>query len=608
MIFRCTAWLLILFGIALSAETQKPDSVRYHFNPVVVTATKIAGAQKDLAASISVISAETIRRTPQVSSLELVRDRVPGLFLTEKNVMGYGVASGAAGGITIRGVGSTPVTGVLVLRDGRPDMMGLMGHAIPDAYPLDGIERIEVVRGPASFLYGTNAMGGVINLVSQKHRQKGFITRLDGRYGTYAQQRLRLSHGGNTGRFDYQLSIAQNQTDGHRPNSAYESTVATLHSGLKISPHFHAEINANWSDILMNDPGTRSNPDADHWYDLVRSGLDITLIHSGSTGETTLKAHGNFGRHKIYDGFRSTDQTVGAMLYHTAALWPGQKTTLGLDVKNYGGEITSQSPGYRFGSFDVTEFAPYLHVQQMFWERLILSGALRVEEHELSGREWIPGLGLVWHLDDQTSIRLQNSKGFRSPTIRELYLFPPRNPDLEPERLWNREIGISRMVRDCARLDLALFHARGSDLIRLQGLYMTGQWINSADFVHTGYEITAEWIPIDVLEIHATWSKHDLGDETLNAPGKKLGLGVVARVGLLELMAQTLVVQDLYGGDRRTQPMADYQVTDLSLALPLFSCFRLQMSLKNAFNADYETLPGYPMPRRTLVIDGGIRF
>ena len=600
--------IILLPGFVFGIEADRPDSVRYRFNPIVVTATKVAGAQKDLAASLSVIQAKTIQRTLRISSLELVNERVPGLFLTEKNLMGYGVADGAAGGITIRGIGGSPLTGILFLRDGRPDMMGLMGHAIADAYSLDGIERIEVVRGPASFLYGTNAMGGVINLVSAKPRQDGSKTRLRGGWGTYSQRQLGLNHGGRNGRFDYQVSLAQRQTDGHRPESAYESRVATLASSYRWSPRFRAEIHANCSDILMHDPGPRTNPYTDHWYDLLRSGVDLTLVRESATGETTLQAHGNFGRHRVYDHFRSTDQTIGLMLYHTAAFWQGQKLTIGFDIKRYGGEITSESNAYRSGEFSMTEYAPYVHLQQMLSQHLLVSAGLRAEKHEQTGGQLLPSAGLVWHPASDVSLRLSAAKGFRSPTIRELYLFPPHNEELQPEKVWNSELGLSYLPHERARFDVALFRAKGSDLIRLQGTWMNGKWVNSADFVHTGYEITAEWMPFDTFEIYLAWSKHDLADETQNAPGKKLSVALAWQIGLLELAANTAIVQDLYGRDRRLQPLSDYQVTDLSLALPIFHRVRLQIGLQNAFNADYQTLYGYPMPRRVLLIDTQIEL
>ena len=163
-----TIFILILInlntaiGEMLKFESESDSvNVKYVFNPVVVTATKIAGTQRDLVASISIIDSQILLQTPNSAVMEVVKNHVPGLYVTEWGVMGYGVAGSSAGKISIRGVGGGANTNVLILRNGRPDFMGLMGCTIADEFALDGVERIEVLRGPASFLYGTNATGDV---------------------------------------------------------------------------------------------------------------------------------------------------------------------------------------------------------------------------------------------------------------------------------------------------------------------------------------------------------------------------------------------------------------------------------------------------------------
>ena len=99
--------------------------------------------------------------------------------------MGYGVAAGAAGGMSIRGVGGAPTAGVLVLINGHPQYMGLMGHPLADSYQSLMTERVEVVRGPASMLYGSNAMGGVINIITKKQEVDGANGSAQVMYGSH---------------------------------------------------------------------------------------------------------------------------------------------------------------------------------------------------------------------------------------------------------------------------------------------------------------------------------------------------------------------------------------------------------------------------------------
>ena len=99
---------------------------------------------------------------------DAVDQLVPGAFVTRRGVMGYGIATNGTGSVSIRGVGASPNTGVLIVVDGRPDMQGLMGHPLPDFYSLSNAQSVSVTEGPASVLYGSNAMGGAIEIVPSK--------------------------------------------------------------------------------------------------------------------------------------------------------------------------------------------------------------------------------------------------------------------------------------------------------------------------------------------------------------------------------------------------------------------------------------------------------
>lgn len=582
------------------------DSVKYKFNPVVVTATKVADTQKEIAASVSVITAKEIEQSVTSSPLELVKDMVPGVFITERAVMGYGVASGAAGGISIRGVGGSPVTGVLVLRDGRPDIMGLMGHPLPDAYSLDGLEKIEVLRGPASFLYGTNAMGGVINLVSKKVREDGFETRFSGGAGNFNSQKINLHHGGKINDFDYYVTLGTRRTDGHRANSDYEGTFSTAHLGYAFSDNTSLEFNANYNDVHLLDPGLIDAPVSDHWYDIRRSGADLTLNHDGRFGDSYVKLHGNFGRHEIYDGWISNDQTVGVMMYHNAELWSGNISTVGFDYKNYGGDAKDsfpQIPVIDYSQHFMTEWAPYLHIQQVFLKRFIASGGVRFEQHDIYGSELLPKIGLVANATTSTSFRLSAAKGFRSPSIRELYIFPPRNEELMPEQMWNYEIGLTQGVGADAQVEAVVFQSEGENMIRT--IFENGkpQFRNSGKFSHFGYELSAKWNPIRPLNLTASWSDMDLGDETQGAPEKKMTFYAAYDFGKIDVMTTIMHAANLYGSDARQNKLPDYTLVNLAASVVPWRTLGFKVSLKNALDESYQTIYGYPMPGRTFMTE-----
>ncbi|MDD4032200.1 MAG: TonB-dependent receptor plug domain-containing protein, partial [Bacteroidales bacterium] len=144
-----------------------------HIDEVVVTGTRIQVSRNNMPLTISVINRNEIQESSESALLPVLSQRVPGLFITEKGMTGFGTSTGAAGQISIRGVGSSNGR-ILILIDGHPQYMGLFGHPLPDAYIARDAERVEVSRGPSSLLYGSSAMGGVINIITRKQMEDGF--------------------------------------------------------------------------------------------------------------------------------------------------------------------------------------------------------------------------------------------------------------------------------------------------------------------------------------------------------------------------------------------------------------------------------------------------
>ena len=149
-------------GSKEAVDTVKRGSL----NSVVVTANKTRINRNSVPLNISMIGREDIESSGSSSVLPVLSKLVPGLFVTQKGVTGFGVSEGAAGTINIRGVGQG--NKVLMLLDGQPQWAGIFGHSIPDLYTSSDVERVEVIKGPGSLLYGSNAMGGVINVITRE--------------------------------------------------------------------------------------------------------------------------------------------------------------------------------------------------------------------------------------------------------------------------------------------------------------------------------------------------------------------------------------------------------------------------------------------------------
>ena len=187
--------LTCLIGTTAFAQTDSINSLPN----VVITGTRNAVDVRHLPNTVTVIDRQTLTQSEQVNILPTLSQQVPGLFVTSRGMMGYGVSGGAAGGINVRGLSS--MGQLLVLIDGHPQYQGIYGHPIADAYQTLMAERIEVLRGPASMLYGSNAMGGVINIVTREAKRDGSLTTINLGAGSYGTVQTEVGNQLRCGRF-----------------------------------------------------------------------------------------------------------------------------------------------------------------------------------------------------------------------------------------------------------------------------------------------------------------------------------------------------------------------------------------------------------------------
>ena len=437
-----------------------------------MTGTRNETDIRHLPMTVSVVDRPLIEYSNVPSLLPVLTEQVPGLFITSRGIMGYGVSEGAAGTISMRGL-SGGSGQVMVLIDGHPQYMGMFGHPISDAYQSLMAERVEVLRGPASVLYGSNAMGGVVNIVTRRMEQDGVRTDINAGYGSWNTVQTELTNRVRYKGFSSIVSASYNRTDGHRADMGFEQYGGYAKLGYDFSPYWRVRADVNVTHFNASNPGTVSNPllDADQSVTRGMTSLAVENEYEGTSG--ALSVFYNWGDHHINDGyypldttdnqpldyrFNSHDDMMGISAYQSVRMFRGNRLTVGVDWYRFGGSAWNQYvAGERRGEReDIVgiaqhEVAGYVDFRQNIGTWLTLDAGVRIDYHSHIGVEWVPQAGLSFHLPHSMELKASVSKGFRYPTIREMYMFQPRNPDLRPERMWTYELSLSPCPRNCWR-------------------------------------------------------------------------------------------------------------------------------------------------------------
>lgn len=592
---------------------------------IVVTGTMPKVNLRNVPMSISVVTGNKITQRLQPSLLPLLAEEVPGLFISQRGVMGYGVAAGAAGGMSIRGIGGSPTSGVLVLIDGHPQYMGLMGHPLADSYQSMMTERVEVVRGPASVLYGSNAMGGVINIITRKQESDGSHKSAQFSYGSYNTLSAELSGGFRKSQFYTNGSLSYNHSDGHRENMDFEQFNSYIKAGYDFTDNWNSFIDVNLSKSLSSNPGTVTSPIIDNDADILRGVASASLENNYDNTSGAVKLFYNFGTHNINDGyndyssfipdyrFRSNDQMFGASAYQSFSFFEGNKTTAGIDLQRFGGEAITKFPNEPARDstqvdIHLNNVAVYLNVQQTVMdERLTFNAGIRLDHHELNGSEWVPQLGLSFTPTSYTSIKGILSKGFRNPTIRELYMFPPRNADLKAERLMNYEISLLQMLPEIGiSLGINLFYIKGDNIIQTQIVEGRPLNVNSGEVENRGFELTANYNISEELRLSANYSLLDMTYKIIGAPEHKFYVNANYNIGNWEISSGVQYLGNLYTAVRPEPVTENVWLWNARVNYKALEWLNIFVRGENLLGEKYEINIGYPMPGATVFAGIGI--
>ena len=601
---------------------QMADSLA--LQEVVVTGTRNATDVRHLPMTVNVLGRQLLTEQHQTSVLPTVMQQVPGLFVTSRSMMGYGISTGAAGGINLRGI-SGGAGQLLVLIDGHPQYQGIYGHPISDSYQTLMAERIEVLRGPASVLYGSNAMGGVMNIVTRQVREDGSRTGINLGAGSYGTIQAEASNQLRSGKFSSTISAQYGRTDNHRPRMGFEQYSGYLKLGYDFNEHWNAYIDANVTHFNTSYPGAESSPlyDADQW--ITRGVVSAALENHYGKTSGALSVYSNFGRHKIDDGtadlskptqryFRSKDALTGISWYQSFQLFEGNRLTTGIDYHHIYGNAyyTSKetgegldTPNKQSGKSYRNEIAGYVDFRQDLLQWLTIDAGVRIDHHSITGTEWIPQAGIVVRPMETGQIKAMASKGFRNPTMRETYLYPPSNTELEPERLWNYELSWRHRL-NAFNYGLNLYYIKGDNMIQTIPVGGKPRNVNTGEIENYGAELEAQYRMNSHWTISTNHSLLHMKNPVVAAPNYKGFLGADYHCNKLTVNAGLQYIGGLYKAVGDAEKKENFCLLNLSVTYTLTRNLALWARGENLLAQSYEINLGYPMPRATMM--GGVNI
>ncbi len=584
----------------------------YLAEEAIITANRIDVSRNITPMTVSLVNRQALENDGSQNLLPIVGEQVPGVFVTQRGITGFGVADGAAGRISIRGVGGSPNTQVLVLIDGHPQFMGLFGHPIPDSYASSDAEKVEVIRGPASILYGSNAMGGVINIITRQQAKEGVSLYGKLGYGSFNSLTANVAAGVKYKKLQAFVSYNKDKTDGHRDNSEFNLDNFYTKLSWDLNSHFRIWTDLSLARYESTNPGPVNTTDTTfqnptHYQAMERGFASAAVENRYEKSQGALKAYVNWGHHTLaYDDFESNDLNYGLMLYQAMNLFRGNTITAGFDFAQYG--------GYAFNNIDldpvkfvdttVMETGAYALIQQEFFKKLTVSAGIRYQYHEMFTSAWIPQVGVSYRVQDNTTLRVNVSKGYRSPTIRELFLFKPANPDLDPESMWNYEAGLlQRLMDNKLSLDLTAFYAAGSNLIETTGVFPDIENRNTGSFRHYGLEFQGKYMIVPDLNILFNYAWLHADEPTLAAPEHQVYLQ-----GSYKLKGFSFNLSGNYIGNlvTKAEPFTEesYFLLSARVSYTVKDIITFYIDGENLLDQQYEINYGYPMPGISVM--GGI--
>lgn len=527
-----------------SADKETAD-VKYDLGNVIVSATKTETYQAEIGSSTTVITAEDIRKSGKRSVQEVLRD-VPGLTVMQ---------SGALGGQTSVFMRGANAGQTLVMLDGIEVNDPIEGNRSFDFANLitDNIERIEVVRGPQSTLYGSDAMAGVINIITKKGTGK---PKVEGYFEGGSHNTFRENFGLSgiaLDKLDYSFSATRLDSDGisavegGSENDPYHNITLSSRVGYEISDSAKLSLVAHYTDakksIDTSDNLTYALIDMQNYTswskDLSTKFAFDQSINSWWTHTLSFSYHDIRRKDKkewdpvnqdnVNDWYKGDNKKVEWQHNFSPVKW--NILTAGLEYEDETGSSYYYSDTYgpsasKQDRKSVDNMGYYFQDQLKVWDKLFITPGIRIDDNELFGTETTYKVSAAYVISETgTRLKANWGTGFKAPSLFQLYS-TYGSPDMMPEKSKSYDFGFEQsFLKDKLSFDLTYFHNDFKDMIDYN--YASSKYKNVGKAITKGFEFGTKFIPFNTLTLAANFTYTDTEDketglELLRRPQRQL--------------------------------------------------------------------------------------
>jgi len=480
--------ILLVAGLALGEEEAVYMG---DLGVIVITPSRLEQPLRDVPVATSVITEEELKTSNAKTVAEVLE------VVTGAEVKNYG-SLGASASISLRG---SLANRVLVLIDGKSINSISTGEANLSQISLEDIQRVEIVRGPTSHLYGANALGGVVNIITKEPPQK-LVNRAEISYETFNTQVYKFESGSSFGNLGYLITGGKKKSDGLRRNSDYDANDITGKFTYNFREDIATTMSLRYHDSELGLPGSKpqkgtaakyGDENITSLYDRQKDknfvcdiSLELPVMENSKLSTKGYIDNRKMKNHSIKDSWTwppvkleeddkyITNVKGGYIEYkHNFS----DKMTILLGMDGHHDEFDAKRNIIRTdtGKLTLYEWKPETDTYGLWLENIWNISApitttmgLRYDHHSIYGSQLSPNFGVIYRINKKNRIRGSIGKAFRAPTFNDLYWQDPDmpgNPDLKSEKGWQAEIGGESEISNNFFIRASLFKREIKDMI-----------------------------------------------------------------------------------------------------------------------------------------------